>query len=133
LLSFHLEDSARRPNVRASDEPELQFHQPDETLTGENVIADRRTSTPEDIASSDEMVTLVQFALEGADRPDREAFILHAIEGFSLDEIGVITDRKPDEVRSSIELARKHLRHLAPLANRFKPKPEKLVRASARG
>jgi DNA-directed RNA polymerase specialized sigma24 family protein/ribosome-associated translation inhibitor RaiA len=132
LLSVHLEDSARRPNVRASDEPELQFHQPDETLTGENVIADRRTSTPEDIASSDEMVTLVQFALEGASRTDREAFILHAIEGFSLDEIGVITDRNPDEVRSSIEMARKHLRHLAPLANRFKAKPDRPLRTSAR-
>jgi RNA polymerase sigma factor (sigma-70 family) len=132
LLSVHLEDSARRPNVRASDEPALQFHQPDETLTGENVIADRRASTPEDIASSDEMVTLVQFALEGASRADREAFILHAIEGFSLDEIGVITDRKPDDVRSSIEMARQHLRHLTPLANRFKPKPDSLVRRSAR-
>src|ERR1700722_9198242 len=53
LLSVHLEDSARRPNVRASDEPDLQFHQPDETLTGENVIADGTISTPKDIASSD--------------------------------------------------------------------------------
>jgi DNA-directed RNA polymerase specialized sigma24 family protein/ribosome-associated translation inhibitor RaiA len=131
LLSVHLEDSARRPNVRASDEPELQFHQPDETLTGENVIADRRTSTPEDIASSDEMITLVQFALGSADRADREAFILHALEGFSLDEIGIITDRKPDEVRASIEQARAHLRHLAPLANRFKSKPERLASAKA--
>jgi DNA-directed RNA polymerase specialized sigma24 family protein/ribosome-associated translation inhibitor RaiA len=121
LLSFHLEDSARRPNVRASDEPELQFHQPDETLTGENVIADRRTATPEDIASSDEMVALVHFALQGAGRTDREAFILHAIEGFSLDEIGVITDRGTDDVRISIEAAREHLRHSAPLANRFNP------------
>jgi RNA polymerase sigma factor (sigma-70 family) len=119
LLSVHLEDSARRQNVRASDEPELQFHQPDETLTRENVIADRRAATPEDIASSDEMVTLVQFALEGAGRADREAFILHAIEGFSLDEISVITDRKSDQVRSSIESAREHLRHLVPLASRF--------------
>ena len=119
LRSVHLEDSARRPNVRASDEPELQFHQPDETLTGENVIADRRTSTPEDIASSDEMVALVQFALEGAGRADREAFILYAIEGFSPDEIAVITDRKPDEVRGSIELAREHLRRLAPLSSHF--------------
>jgi RNA polymerase sigma factor (sigma-70 family) len=122
LLTVHLEDSARRPNVRASDEPELQFHQPDETLTGESVIADRRASTPEDIASSDEMVTLVQFALEGSSRGDREAFILHAIEGFSLDEIGIITDRRPEEVRVSIESARAQLRHLAPLANRFKTK-----------
>lgn len=119
LLSVHLEDSARTPNVRASDEPGLQFHQPDEALTEENVIADRRTSTPEDIASSDEMVALVQFALEGAGRADREAFILHAIEGFSLDEIAVITDRKPEEVRGSIESAREHLRHLAPLTSRF--------------
>ena len=131
LLSVHLEDSARRPNVRASDEPELQFHQPDETLTGENVIADRRTSTPEDIASSDEMITLVHFALGNANRADREAFILHALEGFSLDEIGVITDRKPDEVRSSIEQAREHLRHLAPLANRLQSKTVRLASAKA--
>jgi DNA-directed RNA polymerase specialized sigma24 family protein len=133
LLSVHLEDSARRPNVRASDEPELQFHQPDETLTGESVIADRRTATPEDIASSDEMVALVQFALQGAGRADREAFILHAIEGFSLDEIAVITDRQADEVRSSIELAREHLRHLAPLARRFQPRLlQKTLRTSAK-
>ena len=134
LLSFHLEDSARRPNVRGSDEPESQFHQPDETLTGENVIADRRAATPEYIASSDEMVALVQFALEGANRPDREALNLgRPSRDFRWTKIGVITDRKPDEVRSSIELARKHLDYLAPLANRFGPKPDRVVRASARG
>jgi DNA-directed RNA polymerase specialized sigma24 family protein/ribosome-associated translation inhibitor RaiA len=135
LFSVHLEDSARKPNVRASDEPGLQFHQPDETLTGENVIADRRAATPEDIASSDEMVALVQFALQGAQRADREAFILHAIEGFSLDEISVITDRKPDDVRISIDSAREHLRGSAPLASRFKPKlvQDSRVRASAKG
>jgi len=122
LSSVHLEDSARKPNVRASDEPELQFHQPDETLTGENVIADRRTATPEDIASSDEMVALVQFALEGASRSDRESFILHALEGFSVDEIAAITDRKPEEVRASIGEAREHLRRSTPITNRFKDK-----------
>lgn len=125
--SVHLEDSRRKPNVRASDEAELQFHQPDETLTGENVIADRRAATPEDIASSDEMITLVQFALEGASRGDREAFVLHAVEGFSEQEIAAITERNPDEVRSSIAKAREHLRHSAPIANRFK---EKLIQAS---
>ena len=104
--SVHLEDSARTQNVRASDEPELQFHQPDETLTDENVIADRRLRHPEEIASSDEMITLVQYALDGASRADRESFILHAMEGFSVEEIAVITDRKPDEVRSSVASAR---------------------------
>lgn len=133
LSSVHLEDSARRPNVRASDEPELQYHQPDETLTEESVIADRRTSTPEDIASSDEMITLVQFALDGASRADRESFILHAIEGFSVEEIVAITDRKPEEVRASIESAREHLRRSALLANRFQGKGDRLVQASVKG
>ena len=117
--SIHLEDSARKRNVRASDEAELQFHQPDETLTGEDIIADRRTPTPEDIASSDEMITLVQLALDGAQRADRESFILNAVEGFSVEEIAAITDRNADDVRTSIATAREHLRQSAPLAGRM--------------
>ena len=35
-----LEDSARQRNVKGSDEPGLQFHQPDESITGATVIAD---------------------------------------------------------------------------------------------
>jgi RNA polymerase sigma factor (sigma-70 family) len=120
VLSVHLEDSARVPNVRASDEPELQFHQPDETLTRESVIADRRTATPEDIASSDEMNTLVEFALAAAKPRDREVFILHTMEGFTVAEIASITDRKPESITASILAAREHLRRSPPIASRFK-------------
>jgi len=123
--SIHLEDSARSRNVRASSEPQLQYHQPDELLTAENVIPDRRIATPEDAAYSDEMVNLVQVALAGTDRADREAFILHAIEGFSAEEIAVITARTPEQVRASIEAAGKHLRHSAPLAGRLGDRPPK--------
>ena len=117
-----LESSARKPNVRASDEAELQFHQPDETLTEENVIADRRASTPEDIASSDELIALVQTALLGSKPQDREALILHAMEGFTVEEIAAITDRQSEAVSASIAAARKHVRAAPPLAGRF---PEK--------
>lgn len=122
VASVHLEDSARKPNVRASDEPELQFHQPDETMTGESVIADRRVSTPEEIASSDEVVTLVNSILRGARHADREAFMLHAMEGFSVEEISAITDRSPQQVRSSVAAAREHLRRSPPLASRLNHK-----------
>jgi DNA-directed RNA polymerase specialized sigma24 family protein len=108
--NVHLEDSARKRNVRASDEAELQFHQPDEAILGATVIADRRIETPEQIASSDEMLRLVEIALRGTDRKAREAFILQAIEGFTDDEIAVITDRKPDDVRASVNAACEHLR-----------------------
>jgi DNA-directed RNA polymerase specialized sigma24 family protein len=122
VSSVPLEESARTPNVRASDEPELQFHQPDETLTAENIIADRRTSTPEDIASSDEMISLIQFALVHAGHADREAFILHALEGFSVEEIAAITDRKPEDVLASIASARQHLHHSMSASNGIKEK-----------
>ena len=119
VLSVHLEDSARLPNVRASDESELQFHQPDETLTKESVIADRRVATPEDIASSDEMDMLVQSALAAAKPRDREVFILHTMEGFSVAEISAITDRKPESIHASILAAREHLRRSPPIGSRF--------------
>src|SRR5580693_5238796 len=61
--ALHLEDSTRKQNVKASDEPELQFHQPDESMTGESVVADARVSTPEQIMASDEMLRLIASAL----------------------------------------------------------------------
>jgi len=97
----------------------LQFHQPDETFTEESVIADRRVATPEDIAYSDEMVALMQVALKGATRADRESFILHTIEGFSVEEIAAITDRRREHVQTSIGAARECLRRALP-ARRFK-------------
>ncbi|HEY1462520.1 MAG TPA: HPF/RaiA family ribosome-associated protein [Terriglobales bacterium] len=118
----HLEDSAWKPNVRASDEYALQYHQPDESLTGENIIADRRVSTPEDIAYSDEMITLVRVALRSAHPMDREAFVLYAIEGFSIEEISGITDRPIPEVHTSIVDARERLRNSPPIPNLFKDK-----------
>ena len=108
--NVHLEDSARKRNVRGSDEAELQFHQPDEAILGATVIADRRIETPEQIASSDEMLRLVEIALRGTDRRAREAFILQAVEGFTDDEIAAITDRKADDVRVSVQAACEHLR-----------------------
>ena len=118
----NLQGLRRRRSERASDEPRLQFHQPDEAMTTESGIADARISTPEEIAYSDEMVALVQFALQGASRQDREAFILHALEGFSIEEIASITDRKPEEVTGSIHQAREKLRHSFSVPNPFKDK-----------
>jgi DNA-directed RNA polymerase specialized sigma24 family protein len=120
--SVSLDQSVRRPEPRGSYESRLQFHQPDEMLTAESTIADTRIATPEAVAYSDEMITVVQFALEGAHPVDREAFILYAIEGFSVEEIAAITDRKPELVRASIDKARDHVRRAPGMANRFKDK-----------
>ena len=78
--------------------------------------------TGEDIASSDEMISMIETALKGTKREVREAFILSGIEGFSLDEIAAITDRKPEQVRESIVAAREHLRKFPPIASQFRKK-----------
>ena len=118
--AVHLEDSARRPNVKASDEPELQFHQPDEAITEETIIADGRISTPEQIVGSDEMMRLIASALHDVSPAHREAFILHAIEGFGIDEISAITGAPPETVSISISAARDHLRKSPSFARQFK-------------
>ena len=114
-----LEDSRRRQNVQASDEVGLQFHQPDEGWTRESAIPDRRVSTPEQDAYSDEVIALVQAALRGADRTDREAFLLYGIEGFSLNEIAAITGRHVEAVRESVQRARDCVRRAPSIANEF--------------
>ncbi|MFY9645242.1 MAG: sigma factor-like helix-turn-helix DNA-binding protein [Terriglobales bacterium] len=117
--SVHIEDSRRRQNVEASDEAGLQFHQPDEGWTRESSIADRRVSTPEQAAYSDEMIALVQAALRGVDRSDREAFLLYGIEGFSLNEIAAITGRHAEAVRESVQRARDCVRSAPSIASEF--------------
>ena len=120
--SIHLEDSRRKQNVQASDEPALQYHQPDEGWTRESVIADRRVATPEQTTYTDEMTALVQAALRGTDRTDREAFLLYGIEGFSLNEIAAITGRHPEAVRESVQRARECVRKAPSLAHEFSKK-----------
>jgi len=110
----HLQGLRRRRIERASDEPQLQFHQPDEAMTTESSIADDRAATPEEIAYTDEVVALVQFALRGSGPGDREAFILHALEGFSAEEIASITDRGIEQVHEAIGRAREQLRYAFP-------------------
>jgi RNA polymerase sigma factor (sigma-70 family) len=118
-VTLHIEASRRRQNVQASDEVALQFHQPDEGWTRESVIPDRRVSTPEQAAYSDEVIALVQAALRGAGRTDREAFLLYGIEGFSLGEIAAITGRPLEAVRESVQRARDCVRNAPSLANEF--------------
>jgi len=118
--AVHLEDSARRPNVKGSDEPELQFHQPDESITGATVIPDSRVATPEQIMASDELLRLIASALRDLGEGPREAFILHAVEGFSVEEIVAITGQPAERVLTFVSAARDHLRKAPGLATQFK-------------
>jgi len=125
IESVHLEDLPRGREShlgQGSDEPLLQFHQPDESITAENIIANRGVATPEESAASDEMIRMIELALHGTKPEDREAFLLYGIEGFTVDEICAISSRSGDQVRTSIKSAREHLRKNLPAPGEFKDK-----------
>jgi DNA-directed RNA polymerase specialized sigma24 family protein/ribosome-associated translation inhibitor RaiA len=109
----HLEKSARIPNV-LSGESHLQFHQPDELLQEEDVVADRRVATPEDSFSSREWLALTESAMRNLPKPEREAFLLVSVEGFTVDEAASITGRKCDDIRKCAAEARGRLKKLVP-------------------
>jgi RNA polymerase sigma factor (sigma-70 family) len=123
--TVHLEDTARGSQTNLSvedDDTFLHFHQPDDFVTRESLIPNRDVATPEETAASDEMVDMVEAALLGAGKEDREAFLLFGIEGFTVDEISVISNRPQEEVRKSIKSARELLRKNLPVPNEFKDK-----------
>ena len=98
------------PSLDAADEEMLQFYQPDESTPNESLIADQCGGTPEDEASREELMAMVERALRGAAPQQREAFLLFTMEGFRLAEIAAITERTAEQVQADIKIAREHLR-----------------------
>jgi RNA polymerase sigma factor (sigma-70 family) len=115
-----LERSHGQQNVQASDEAVLQFHQPEDRLYEENVIADPTANNPEELAARRELITLVETTLRDAGRSEREAFIFYTIEGFTLEEIADITNHSVEEVRAAIHRAREHLQRALPMKDPLK-------------
>jgi RNA polymerase sigma factor (sigma-70 family) len=115
-----LDAPARAQNVTGSDENVLQYHQPDDQPPGESVIRDSNVRTPEEIFASEEMVAQLDIVLRELKAPDREAFVLYTLEGFTIEEISRLSDRPPDEVRKSIEQARERVQQKLPERNDFR-------------
>lgn len=124
VVAIPLEHSPRPDHNEqvGTDENQLQFHQPDDAMTNRDLIADRRTATPEASVYSEEMITMVEAALLKASPEDREAFLLFAVEGFTPDEISAISDRPVEQVRKSVTSARDYLRRALPMPDEFKDK-----------
>lgn len=84
---------------------------------GQDVVPDSRAANPEQILASDELLRLIASALRDVPSGSREAFILHTIEGFSVEEIAAITGHTEDRVLAFVSAARDHLRKSPGLAN----------------
>ena len=115
-----LDAPSRAQNVTASDENVLQYHQPDDQPPEEGVIRDTNVRTPEEIFAGEEMVAQLDRVLRALSVPDREAFVLYTLEGFTIEEISRLSDHPPDQVRRSIQQARERVRQKLPERNAFR-------------
>jgi RNA polymerase sigma factor (sigma-70 family) len=105
-----LDEEEIHPVADVDLEEMRQFYHPDESITNENLIADQHGSTPEDEASREELMAMVERSLRHATPPQREAFLLFTMEGFRLAEIASITERTLEQVQADVKIAREHLR-----------------------
>ncbi|MBV9669991.1 MAG: sigma-70 family RNA polymerase sigma factor [Acidobacteriales bacterium] len=102
----HIEEPRGEQNVSGSDENYLQYHQPDDQLFVEDFIPDQTRSNPEQIVYSRESIDQVGGALACLNAQDRDAFVLYALEGFSVPEIAHIAQRTEQQVHDSLHNAR---------------------------
>jgi RNA polymerase sigma factor (sigma-70 family) len=118
--TLSLDAPAGKQNVTGSDENVLQYHQPDDSLPEESVIRDASVRTPEQIFLGEEMVAQLDIVLHEVNAPDREAFVLYTLEGFTVEEISRLVDRPPEQVRKSIQQARSRVRQKLPEQNEYR-------------
>lgn len=85
-----------------------------------NTLPDESNESPEEQVATDEMIGMVDLALRDARPADREAFVLYVFEGFTVEEIAGITDKRKEEVHQAIKRAREHVRHSIPVEDRLK-------------
>ncbi|MGH9527779.1 MAG: sigma factor-like helix-turn-helix DNA-binding protein, partial [Terriglobales bacterium] len=89
---------------RAEQNYEFLAPEEEEPALGD-VTPDAAAPTPEDIAYSSEMVTLLTAALQRLPPRQREEMVLFAIEGFSIDELAMLSGRSPAAIRSELGAA----------------------------
>ncbi len=104
----HVEEEAA--TQRRWDDEDFNFYQPDETLRVEDLLRDGQGANPEELLAREETVDRLQRAVAGLAPELRESFILFVLEGFTSDEVAMMTGKAPSQVVSEVEQAREILR-----------------------
>lgn len=88
----------------------FDYYQPDEALRLEDLIANRRLPSLDDVLSRRELEQYVNQTLAKLPRRWREAFVLYSVEGLSLEETARVMRVPVETARRNIEMAREFLR-----------------------
>lgn len=81
-----------------------------ETVTLEDLIPDRDGSAPWDELEAEEQRDRLLSLLRELPAAQRQAFLLHALDGYDTAEIAMLQDRPESQVKADVEAARRTLR-----------------------
>ncbi len=85
-----------------------EFYQPDDIVHVEDIIPDT-IETPEEELEDEEMQKAIDQVISMMPDKWRQAFRLIELEGFSVEEVAMIQDRTPEDVKKTLEMARAFL------------------------
>ena len=111
-LEDHRDEARMEDAASTSDQWEdeqLNFYQPDELLHLEDLVSDQSSANPEEIFEREEVAERLQENVAHLPDSIRESFVLFAMEGFTSDEVAMITGKKSDQVLTEVEKAREYL------------------------
>lgn len=103
----HFEEPAKAPGTW--DDEELNFFQPDESLQLEDLLQDSGSSNPELLLQRQEVAGSLQKAIANLPLNVRESFVLFALEGFTSDEVAMMSGKRPEDVIAEVDDARRQL------------------------
>lgn len=93
----------------AAEAERYEFFQPDDEVQLQDVMPDRGMATPEEITYSNEMLDLLESALGRLSPQHREDLVLFALEGFTLRELSLLSQRPAAEIYTGLLEARRQL------------------------
>jgi RNA polymerase sigma factor (sigma-70 family) len=104
----HMEELAAK--VGKWEDEDLNFYQPDESLLVEDLIQDMGGVNPEQLIEREEIESEIHRKIASLAADVRESFVLFALEGFTSDEVAMMTSRDPETILKQVEEARAVLR-----------------------
>ncbi len=99
-------------DLNASERSQAELFEtiePEDELRQSDLIPDPSVASPEDVAYTDEDMTLLEAALLRLPPQQREDLVLFTFEGFSLRELALLSEREASEVEASLKRARQLL------------------------
>lgn len=95
----------------AAIEDEMYYwYQPDEDLRVEDIVADPHTRSPEEIAAQRQLQHDLDQMIAFLPKRWRDVFVLHMIEGFTMEQVALVTGVPREHVERDLRAARDFLR-----------------------